>query len=809
MRIARIESHGFGALSSEPVELPSGLVVFVGPNEAGKSSRMDLVRFVLFGEKALGDSKRLPVGGGHRSGSVELVDASGRVLRVTRTEKERAVSDGDGRPVPPAELDALIGDARGEIFKAVQTFDSDSISSAKLLKTAEGRENLLMSALLGSGESATETIKNLEERAGALYARNAKTIDRPYSQRLDALKRARDARSAAKAGNEGYQAVTRRYVEADEAVRAARVAREEASAQRDALLADIDLKRTVGALAALEATAPEAVPAVPEALAEQARPIALGVAAARTQLEAIERFDERLAKQVGERDSARSALGLGADAPVPDLGAVGTLSSAAEAVRTAEREVDTARGRLDEARAERAGAARVEAAVVAPTTSRHAGLGLVGYGIVGVGLLAAIVGLLAGSKVFGIAGAVVAVVGVGLTLLRASAPAAPTSSLPPSLESLIAARAEELEAAEAALAAATQAWNAAVSALGLAAGLAINQLDDVRARLEQARSAASAAAVTADERTAHAEPLRRFLTAAADFVQQCGHDAPTDAATLIALAEREASQIDQAIGDATSRIARETEHRTRVRQAQEAIELAGGAEAVARSEPVDESELERQHREACDAIVDADEALELAIAARVEAHRVLDAAQSSGDVAAAEQAVESAVEDLRDVADRWIAVQLARTMVEQARDDAIRERQRPVTARAAELVGPATGGYWTDLVIGQDGDEPVAIGPGRQLAFAELSKGAAAIVYLCLRIGLVEAFGRSLPEPLPVVMDDTLTHLDGPRREGIAEAIAALAQTHQVLYFTCHQEHVSALVAADPRATVIAVDRFA
>ena len=245
-----------------------------------------------------------------------------------------------------------------------------------------------------------------------------------------------------------------------------------------------------------------------------------------------------------------------------------------------------------------------------------------------------------------------------------------------------------------------------------------------------------------------------------------------------------------------------------MRQAQAAIEAAGGAEAVARIAPLDALELERLHREAGDAIVDAEESLELAIEARVEAYRLQEAAQSSGDVAAAEQAVESAVEDLRDVADRWVAVQLARTMVEEARNEAIRERQRPVTARAAALVGPATDGYWTDLVIGQDGDEPVAIGPGRRLSFAELSKGAAAIVYLCLRIGLVEAFGRSLPEPLPVVMDDTLTHLDDHRRNGIAAAIAGLAQTQQVLYFTCHQEHVDALVAADPGATVIAIDRF-
>jgi len=68
---------------------------------------------------------------------------------------------------------------------------------------------------------------------------------------------------------------------------------------------------------------------------------------------------------------------------------------------------------------------------------------------------------------------------------------------------------------------------------------------------------------------------------------------------------------------------------------------------------------------------------------------------------------------------------------------------------------------------------------------AGLSTGTAEQLYLAMRFGLVEHFGREA-ESLPVVMDDILVNFDPERAERAARSIEELATRHQVLYFTCH-----------------------
>ena len=41
---------------------------------------------------------------------------------------------------------------------------------------------------------------------------------------------------------------------------------------------------------------------------------------------------------------------------------------------------------------------------------------------------------------------------------------------------------------------------------------------------------------------------------------------------------------------------------------------------------------------------------------------------------------------------------------------------------------------------------------------------------------------------LPVIMDEILVNFDAARAEQAAAAILSLADTHQVIYFTCHPE---------------------
>ena len=67
----------------------------------------------------------------------------------------------------------------------------------------------------------------------------------------------------------------------------------------------------------------------------------------------------------------------------------------------------------------------------------------------------------------------------------------------------------------------------------------------------------------------------------------------------------------------------------------------------------------------------------------------------------------------------------------------------------------------------------------------ELSRGTREQLYLALRFGLIREFGEHA-ERLPVVVDEALVNFDPERAHLAAESFAQLAETNQVLIFTCH-----------------------
>ena len=91
---------------------------------------------------------------------------------------------------------------------------------------------------------------------------------------------------------------------------------------------------------------------------------------------------------------------------------------------------------------------------------------------------------------------------------------------------------------------------------------------------------------------------------------------------------------------------------------------------------------------------------------------------------------------------------------------------------------------------------------GDQLLPAELSRGTVEQLYLALRFGLIEEFARHA-EPLPVVMDDILVNFDEARAERAAAAIGRLAESHQVVFFTCRRETATALDAGGERTRAL------
>src|SRR3954463_9188404 len=112
MRIKDIQVDGFGVWNNLKLdELPPGVSVLYGPNEAGKTTLMQFVRTVLYGFSPLRRTRYLPpVHGGKPGGRMRVANGSGEFLlqRYSAFEdgpEDRghlSVVDGHGSPRAPA-----------------------------------------------------------------------------------------------------------------------------------------------------------------------------------------------------------------------------------------------------------------------------------------------------------------------------------------------------------------------------------------------------------------------------------------------------------------------------------------------------------------------------------------------------------------------------------------------------------------------------------------------------------------------------------------------------------------------------------
>jgi uncharacterized protein YhaN len=149
----------------------------------------------------------------------------------------------------------------------------------------------------------------------------------------------------------------------------------------------------------------------------------------------------------------------------------------------------------------------------------------------------------------------------------------------------------------------------------------------------------------------------------------------------------------------------------------------------------------------------------------------------------------------------WAVRAVALTLLAETRQRYERERQPQVVRDAERHFAAITDGRYARIVA-PPGEADVRVEPeaGAARTTDQLSRGTAEQLYLALRFGLIEQFGRSA-EPLPVVMDDILVNFDAERAARAAGAIRDLATRHQVVFFTCHQRTVE-LLDPDDVATI-------
>ena len=146
---------------------------------------------------------------------------------------------------------------------------------------------------------------------------------------------------------------------------------------------------------------------------------------------------------------------------------------------------------------------------------------------------------------------------------------------------------------------------------------------------------------------------------------------------------------------------------------------------------------------------------------------------------------ESVMARIDEASGKWAVLTLCRTLLADTRRIYETERQPEVLRHASDFFSRMTAGSWSRVISPLDSGILVESADGARLSPENLSRGTAEQLYLAMRLALVREYSRHVAS-LPVVLDDIFVNFDPERTRRSVGAMGELARTHQVLVFTCH-----------------------
>ena len=178
MRIKAFHVEQFGILHNLTVEgLPPGLTIFLGNNEAGKSTCLDFFRVMLTGyadgRTKEGSQRNYSAGFIGQGGGSLLLETPQGLIRLLRRPGSGGgaltLSDATGNTLDVGLLDRLMGGVTRQVFRSVYGFSLTELQQFESLNSDEVR-NALYGASFGLGlKSPGAALKKLENAMEALF----------------------------------------------------------------------------------------------------------------------------------------------------------------------------------------------------------------------------------------------------------------------------------------------------------------------------------------------------------------------------------------------------------------------------------------------------------------------------------------------------------------------------------------------------------------------------------------------------------------------------------------------------------------
>lgn len=176
MYIQRAHIDGFGVLAGQTIpQLPPGLSIFLGSNEAGKSTCLDFFRAMLAGYPRSRAAHRVPLSGraADAGGTLTLHTDRCGVVRLTRRPGAHGgtltFTDANGTPLDAELAAALLHGVTPDLYRNMYGFSLSELQEFSSL-SAEGARNVLLGAGAGQGlRPPSQLLDDLAGRMGALY----------------------------------------------------------------------------------------------------------------------------------------------------------------------------------------------------------------------------------------------------------------------------------------------------------------------------------------------------------------------------------------------------------------------------------------------------------------------------------------------------------------------------------------------------------------------------------------------------------------------------------------------------------------
>ncbi|AIY04817.1 hypothetical protein Plano_0852 [Planococcus sp. PAMC 21323] len=179
MKIEKLVIYGFGKHENRTIELGKQMILFYGPNEAGKTTVQQFIIQVLFGFPARNQTQLRyePKNGGKYGGQIYLTDPQYGKLVIERIQGKSAgdvtVTFEDGRRGGEAELKQIVRNYDRASFEAVFSFSIHELQGLDQLSETELSRTLLASGTTGI-DALTHLESQLEKQMAELFKKSGR-----------------------------------------------------------------------------------------------------------------------------------------------------------------------------------------------------------------------------------------------------------------------------------------------------------------------------------------------------------------------------------------------------------------------------------------------------------------------------------------------------------------------------------------------------------------------------------------------------------------------------------------------------------